>query len=220
MILVSIRLLQRDRVVNRPDRRPVLRPHRPADQNRGENAERRKQYSKDMFVLVPENERLLDKKFKTKQLTYFQDAMPRFTKNKNNVVATAILAVFILLSIFVPIITPRNLYTRTNSSLTTLPPRIPLLEKLGIMDGTKEFRNRPIDYTTIDPETGLGYPTIGFQSDYLDFDSSLINEYVVGVDRSPHSRGGTNELFVDTERSAYSIVTPTARLFRRLIKSK
>ncbi len=169
-------------------------------------------YTKDMFVLVQENERLLDKKFKTKQLTYFQDAMLRFTKNKYNVTATVILAIMILLSIFVPIITPRNLYLQTNSSLTTLPPRIPLLEQLGIFDGTKEFRDQPIDYSTIDPETGLGYPTIGFQADYFLFDT-LTNQDVIGTDRSPQFRGGTNELFVDTERIAYSIVTPAAITF-------
>jgi len=169
-------------------------------------------YTKDMFVLVQENERLLDKKLKTKQLTYFQDAMLRFTKNKYNVTATVILVIMILLSIFVPIITPKNLYLQTNSSLTTLPPRIPLLEKLGIFNGTKEFRDQPIDYTTIDPETGLGYPSIGFQEDYFLFDT-LTNEDVIGTDRSPQFVGGTNELFIDTERIAYSIVTPTVIIF-------
>ncbi|HAQ56480.1 MAG TPA: hypothetical protein DCR44_03660 [Acholeplasmatales bacterium] len=171
-----------------------------------------KEYTKDMFVLVQENERLLDKKLKTKQLTYFQDAMIRFTKNKYNVIATVILVIFILLSIFVPIITPRNLFAQTNSSLTTLPPRIPLLENLGILNGTKQFKNQPIDYTTVDPVTGLGYPTIGFQADYFLFDT-LTNQDVIGTDRSPQFRGGTNELFVDTERSAYAIVTPVAISF-------
>lgn len=166
-----------------------------------------KEYSKDMFKLVQENERLLDKPLKTKQLTYFQDAMIRFTKNKYNVIATVILVIFILMSIFTPIITPKELYTQTNSTLTTLPPRVPLLEKIGILDGTKEFKDQPIDYDTIDPETGLGYPTTGFQIDFIQL-KTLTNSIIVGSERDAKYVGGTNELFVNAEKNAYSIVSP------------
>ena len=55
--------------------------------------------------------------------------MLRFTKNKYNVIATIILAIFILMAIFVPVLTPARLYDQTNSQLKTLPPRVPLLEK-------------------------------------------------------------------------------------------
>ena len=89
-----------------------------------------KKYSKDYFKLVHDEEILLDKPLKTKQLTYWQDTMSRFTKNKYNVIATAILALFILLSIFVPIFTPSPIYEKTNANITTLPPRVPLLEKI------------------------------------------------------------------------------------------
>ncbi len=171
-----------------------------------------KEYSKDYFTLVQENERLLDKPLKTKQLSYFQDAMLRFTKNKYNVIATIILSFMILLSIFVPILTPKDLYTQTNSSLVTLPPRVPLLEKLGIMDGTKEYEGQPIDLTTIDPETGLGYPTIGFQQEYILMDT-LTNNEIIGADRSALFVGGTNDLFVNFDRTAYSIITPTIHNF-------
>ena len=171
-----------------------------------------KYYDKSMFELVQENERLLDKPLKTKQLSYFQDAMLRFTKNKYNVVATIILAIFILMSIFVPIITPKNLYSQTNSSLTTLPPRIPVLEKIGLFDGSKLYRDQPIDYTTIDPETGLGYPTIGFQSDYIIMDT-LENNEIIGSERSPLYIGGTNELYINKDRKAYSITPKISTVF-------
>jgi ABC-type dipeptide/oligopeptide/nickel transport system permease subunit len=172
-----------------------------------------KVYSKDMFELVQENERLLDKPLKTKQLSYFQDAMMRFTKNKYNVIATVILSILMLLSIFVPIITPKNLYVQTNSSLITLPPRIPVLEKIGLFDGTKEFRDQPINYDTIDETTGLGYPTTGFQVDYIRM-NTLTNRDIIGSDRSPQYRGGTNELYINFGRRAYSIVNRTAQLFQ------
>jgi oligopeptide transport system permease protein len=165
-----------------------------------------KEFKKDDFTLVQENERLLDKPLKTKQLSYFQDAMLRFTKNKYNVIATVILSIFILLSIFVPIITPKSLYTQTNSALTTLPPRVPLLEKIGILDGTKEYKDQPIDYSTIDPETGLGYPTTGFQVDFINLDT-LKNSIIVGSERSPLYVGGTNNLYVNYDKVAFSIVS-------------
>lgn len=167
-----------------------------------------KKYSKDYFKLVHDEEILLDKPLKTKQLTYWQDTMSRFTKNKYNVIATAILAFFILLSIFVPIFTPSHLYEKTNANITTLPPRVPLLEKFGILDGSKIIKGQPIDVTTIDPETGLGYPTKTYQKEYIDM-STLKNYEVYGADRSPQFVGGTNDLYINSGRFAYSIVTPT-----------
>ncbi len=161
-----------------------------------------KEYSKDRFVLVQKDEKLADKALKTKQLTYFQDAMLRFSKNKYNVIATVILSIMILLSIFVPIFTPARLYAQTNSTLKTLPPRIPIIEKLGILDGTREYKNQPIDHTTIDPETGLGYPTGRFQVDFI-FMDTLTNQDVIGTERSVEYVGGTNELFVDFEKTSY-----------------
>ncbi len=110
--------------------------------------------------------------------------MLRFTKNKYNVIASIILLIMILMSIFVPILTPSRYYETTNSELTTLPPRVPLLENLGILDGTKLYENQPIDRDTIDPETGLGYPTLGFEEQFIDF-STLENQIIIGNDKSP-----------------------------------
>lgn len=166
-----------------------------------------KQYTKADFTLVQENERLLDKPLPTKQLTYFQDAMLRFTKNKYNVIATIILMIMILMSIFVPILTPKELYTETNSALTTLPPRVPLLEKLGILNGTKEYKDQPIDLTTIDPETGLGYPTTYFQTDYILF-NTLTNRDIIGTDPSPLYVGGDNTISINFEKTSFAIATP------------
>lgn len=166
-----------------------------------------KQFDKSMFTLVQENDRLADKALKTKQLSYFQDAMLRFTRNKYNVIATIILAIFILMSIFVPIITPERFYNQTNSTLTTLPPRVPIIEQLGFLDGTKLYEDQPIDYSTVDPETGLGYPTIGFDLDFIQLDT-LTNRIIVGTERSPLYVGGVNELYVNTGVSSTAIIMP------------
>ena len=174
-----------------------------------------KNHSKDLFQLVQENERLLDKPLQTKQLSYFQDAMIRFTKNKYNDIATMILILFVLLAIFVPMITPKNLYTKTNSQLITLPPRIPLVEKLGILNGTKMFKNQTIDYSTIDPETNLGYPTQGFQVDFMYMDT-LVNREVIGTDAEPEYRGGTNELYIDYDKKAYTVRSLETQFYSKL----
>ena len=163
-----------------------------------------KQYPKDYFSLVQDNERLRDKPLETKQLTYFQDAMLRFTKNKYNVTASIILLIMIIFSITVPILTPENLYMQTNSALTSLPPKVPFLSNFGILDGTKDYENQAIDYSTVDPETGLGYPTVGFDVAYIDM-STLTNSVVVGSDSSPLYKGGTNELYVNYDNLAFSI---------------
>lgn len=165
-----------------------------------------KQYDKSLFSLVQENDRLKDKPLQTKQLTYFQDAMLRFTKNKYNVIASIILLIMILMSIFVPILTPSRFYETTNSELSTLPPRVPLLENLGILDGSKLYENQPVDPTTIDPETGIGYPTLGFEEQYIDF-STLENQIIVGTDKSPLFVGGTVELYVNTSRTSAAVIS-------------
>ncbi len=165
-----------------------------------------KNYPKDYFELVQDTDRLLDKPLKTKQLSYFQDAMLRFGKNKYNVIASIILLVMILLSIVVPMITPARFYNQTNSALSTLPPRMPLIHNLGILDGTKKFKEQPVDIETIDPETNIGFP-IGFSTDYIDMDS-VTNAILVGSIPSPLYRGGTNELYINYDKDRFSIVSP------------
>lgn len=163
-------------------------------------------YPDDYFKLVQEDERLLDKPLQTKRLTYFQDAMIRFTKNKYNVVATIILSIMIVMAIIVPILTPDRFINDQNSELQTLPPRVPFLSDLGIFDGMNKYKGQPIDYDTIDPETGLGYPTTGFDSDYIVMDT-LVNYKIYGAERDPLYVGGTNDLYINSEKNAFSFIT-------------
>ena len=163
-----------------------------------------KQYPKGYFSLVQDDERLLDKPLQTKQLTYFQDAMLRFTKNKYNVTASIILLIMIIMSITVPMITPKNLYMQTNSALTTLPPKVPFISNFGILDGTKDYENQPIDVSTIDPITGLGYPTLGFDVEYIDM-STLTNSEIIGSEKSPLYIGGVTDLYVNHGYDSFAV---------------
>ena len=161
-------------------------------------------YPKEYFELVNDRERFIDKPLKTKQLTYFQDAMVNFRATDISF-ATNHSIHHDLLAIFVPIFTPDRLYNN-QQALDTLPPKVPLLEKLGIFDGKKYYKNQPIDYNTIDPETGLGYPS-NFDPKFIDF-STLTNNVVIGSVRSSQYLGGTNELIVNRGRTAYSVRSP------------
>ena len=66
-------------------------------------------FNPDSFKLVQSNIRITDKKLETKPTTFFKDAFRRFCKNKSSIVAAFILAILILLTIFVPVLSPSNI---------------------------------------------------------------------------------------------------------------
>lgn len=162
------------------------------------------------FEFVQVDERIFDKKFETKPIGYFKDAMLRFSKNRTNVIATIILATLILLAILVPILTSKN-YTRLVKDLELLPPRVPLIEKLGVLDGTRYYKDEVVDLSTIDEKTGLGIPS-GYNPEFVKKDS-LKNYNVVCGDKTVDCVGGTNVIQVSLGRSkAAIIVTDTAAI--------
>ena len=123
---------------------------------------------KASFEFVQRDHKIYDKKFETKPIGYFKDAMIRFSKNKTNVIATIILFTLITFSIFIPILTTKN-YTVLESRLSLLPPRIPIVERFGVFDGTRMISGQEVDLSTIDPETGIGLP----------FDSRFAHEFII-----------------------------------------
>ena len=72
--------------------------------------------TKDDFRLVQENVKITDKKFQTKPTTFFKDAMRRFRKNKSSVVASFILGILILLALFVPIFSNKDIVQCQNKN--------------------------------------------------------------------------------------------------------
>jgi ABC-type dipeptide/oligopeptide/nickel transport system permease subunit len=109
------------------------------------------------FSFVQRDEKIYDKKFETKPVGYLKDALIRFGKNKTNVIATGILFTLILLSIIFPTFTSKN-FTALEPRMAFLPPRVPIVEGFGILDGIQSVDSQQIDRSTIDPETGLGVP--------------------------------------------------------------
>ena len=62
----------------------------------------------EKFEFVQRDSKIYDKKFETKPIGYFKDAMIRFSKNRTNVIATSILFVIILCTIIIPVVSTRN----------------------------------------------------------------------------------------------------------------
>lgn len=96
------------------------------------------------FELVQNDGVIKDEKFKTKPIGFYKDAVIRLSKNKVSTLSFWIIVVIILLALIVPEITGYS-YTQQNISLKNLPPKIPLLEDIGIADGSRVLTNRKKD---------------------------------------------------------------------------
>jgi len=72
-------------------------------------------------------------------ISFWRDAMRRLMKNYFAVVSLAIITLMLATSLVAPLLSDYDLVSRVNENLTThaqLPPRIPVLEKIGFFDGT------------------------------------------------------------------------------------
>jgi len=156
------------------------------------------------FEFIQAEDKIYDKKFETKPIGYFKDAMIRFSKNRTNVVATIILFSIILGSIMFPIISSKNA-TVLEEELSFLPPRMPVLETIGIFDGTSFKESAPVDLTTVDPETGIGLPE-GFKADAIEMDT-LINYSQTCTNKAEKCTGGVSVLSTDLYATHVSIIS-------------
>lgn len=154
--------------------------------------------AKQDFEFVQMNEKIFDKKFETKAVGYFGDALRRFAKNKSSVVAFVVLVLIILMAIIMPMISPYDA-KYMNIEEAYLPPRIPLLEKIGIADGTKKIEgvniNRVISLSdpileTLDENQVSDYYFIEYIENYdsieelkaAAYDTTFGNEVIKKVD--------------------------------------
>ena len=99
--------------------------------------------SEEKLLLKPIEKKPQEKDvaLKTKQIGSLRDSLNRFAKNKASVVAAIIIGILILFTLIGPFLKPYNLHEIDHQSsiqFNFLPPKIPLLEKLGIFDGSQE----------------------------------------------------------------------------------
>ena len=71
--------------------------------------------SSEKFKFRTKDVNLHDTKLETKPVSYFKDALHRFTKNKASIVAAGIIGLLVLFAIFAPLFTP---YTVSYSDTT------------------------------------------------------------------------------------------------------
>lgn len=104
------------------------------------------------LVLVQMDETISDTKFEGKPIGFFKDAAIRFCRNKGSLIAFFVILVMIFLAIFGPSFNDYG-YNEQNGAIKDLPPKVPGLCKIGIMDGSRWMEGRQLYY---DPATGAG----------------------------------------------------------------
>lgn len=117
-------------------------------------------FDKEKFEFAQLNDKLSDKKFDTKPVSYMKDALRRFSANKSSVVAAIIVGILLLFAIFVPFMsdgTYVKAYAKDQSKgdeaadtdvkfYDLLLPKISFMRGSGIWDGTKKTEMNEIDY--------------------------------------------------------------------------
>jgi ABC-type dipeptide/oligopeptide/nickel transport system permease subunit len=163
--------------------------------------------SLDKFELVQQDEKIYDKKFETKPIGYFKDAMIRFSKNRTNVIATTILFIIILCSIIIPIVSNKNI-EEFDGNFNDLPPRMPLLEKIGIFDGTRYYDDQVVDpERPSENDPGLFLP-VNVQAEDLIEEGTLTNYTVDCNFSSAACVGGQTTMTVRNGFPYLSIISP------------
>lgn len=107
---------------------------------------------KDLFVFYQNTEDA--EGITSKPISFWKDAMRRLMKNKIAVASLIVIGVLLTMSIIMPQVSNYDLVGRVNDDLSVyaqLPPRVPVLEKLGIFDGTLTIE---VNEKTL-PELGL-----------------------------------------------------------------
>ncbi len=89
------------------------------------------QISSEKFVFRSTDGNLHDKKLETKPVSYFQDALHRFAKNKASVLATFIIVLLVLFAVVAPIISPYPV-SYADTYYRFVLPKNPLCYNLGL----------------------------------------------------------------------------------------
>lgn len=95
---------------------------------------------KEAFEFLNEDKVLFDEAIAGKPIGFFGDAFLRLKKNKASIAAFIIIILIAFFSVAGPSFTPYG-YNDQDVERVNMPPRIPLLEKFGIADGTRILYN-------------------------------------------------------------------------------
>jgi oligopeptide transport system permease protein len=114
--------------------------------------------SAEKFVFRKTDGALHDKKLETKPVSYLQDALYRFSRNKASIFAAVIICLLVLFAVFGPMLTPYTV-TYEDVSYAYALPKIPFFYDAGIefWDGGKDMIQSEAfynEYHAIEVETG------------------------------------------------------------------
>lgn len=133
---------------------------------------------KEKFEFYQRDESIHDKKFDTKPVGYFRDAMMRFSRNKSSVIAAVIILLLVIFAVLVPIFCSNN-YTKSPTDTTYLQyskllPKWDLLAWAG-WDGCTDETLSKDDYNAryaIGVETGMNPIVKVYRAGYTDTSST------------------------------------------------
>lgn len=109
-------------------------------------ADDKRQITQADFELVQKDMKIHDKAFDTKPTTFLKDALKRFCKNKSSIVAFVIISILVLIAIFLPMISNKNVdYISKDEAF--LEPKL-FEAGFGFWDGTKKYEDVVVDRTT------------------------------------------------------------------------
>lgn len=115
--------------------------------------------SAEQFELIERKEEITDAKFRTESVSYGKDVLRRFLHDRVTVVAAIIVLFIVFMGIVGPYMSGRN-YLTQDRVLTNMPPRIPVIEKLGIFDGTQVLTIRKSSLEEYGPHIKKNYGEI------------------------------------------------------------
>ena len=102
------------------------------------------QADKEQFEFVQMKDDIADATFQDKPIGFFKDAMLRFCRSKVSIVAFVGIVIILFMAIFMPMMSHWH-YNDQDLNRINLPPKMPVLENVGILDGTRWLTNRRVD---------------------------------------------------------------------------
>lgn len=150
-------------------------------------------FREDDFVLIQQDKRVTDKKLDTKPTTFFKDALKRFRKNKASVAGSIILGILVLLTIFVPMLSPANI-TTVSTPEAFLAPKL-FKAGTGFWDGTRKSTRIVYDTENEVPALSGKYSVAAIKSALIKID---VDSEPTKIDTAnPYGEGGVVVLATD-----------------------